>query len=69
MWVTTHELLQFCRDKSWDPNGSHENDEDNFVDITGITEILSKDTVPENSLLPYKNNKKWVKQVINIATK
>ena len=42
MWVTTHELLQFCRDKSWDPNGAHENNEDNFVDIPGITDILSK---------------------------
>ena len=39
MWVTTHELLQFCRDKSWDPNGAHENNEDDFIDIT---DILSK---------------------------
>ena len=42
MWVVPHELLQFCRDKSRVPNGACENNEDNFVDITGITEILSK---------------------------
>ena len=60
MWVTTHELLQFCRDEKIREIPACENNEDNFVDITGITEILSKDTVPENSLLPYENNKKWV---------
>ena len=32
----TRELLQFCRDKSRDPNGSCENDEDNFVDIPDV---------------------------------
>ena len=42
VWVTIHELLQFCRDKSWDPNGAHENNEDDFIDITDITDILSK---------------------------
>ena len=63
MWVTTRELLQFIGIQNFDGNfGPSRNNEDNFVDITGITEILSKDTVPENSLLPYENNKKWVKQ-------
>ena len=57
MWVTTHELLQFCRDKSWDPNGAHENNEDNFLILLIF---YQKYTVPENSLLPYENNKKWV---------
>ena len=42
MWVTTHELLQFCRDKTHASHDAHENDEDNFVDIPGITDILSK---------------------------
>ena len=37
--IVPHELLQFCRDKSCEPFGSHENNEDNFVDIT---DILSK---------------------------
>ena len=35
----TGKLLQFCRDKSCEPFGSHENNEDNFFDIT---DILSK---------------------------
>ena len=42
MWVTTHELLQFCRDKTHASHDARENNEDNFVDITGITDILSK---------------------------
>ena len=33
--IVPHELLQFCRDKSCEY--SHENNEDNFIDITGIT--------------------------------
>ena len=36
----TQELLKFCREKSCDPNGSHENNEDNFVDIPGVIKIL-----------------------------
>ena len=54
MWVVPHELLQFCRDKSCEPFGSHENNEDNFFDIT---DILSKDIDPENSLDQYESNK------------
>ena len=42
MWVTTHELLQFCRDKTHASHDAHENNEDNFIDITDITDILSK---------------------------
>ena len=38
----TRELLQFCRDKSYDPNGSHENDEDNFVDIPEVIIRIDK---------------------------
>ena len=38
----TRELLQFCREKSWDPNGSHENDEDNFVDIPEVIIRIDK---------------------------
>ena len=29
--TNTRELLQFCRDKSCEPNGSHENDENNKI--------------------------------------
>ena len=43
MCIDTHELLQFCRDKSCNPNGSHENDEDNFVDITGLLKFYQND--------------------------
>ena len=38
----TRELLQFCREKSCDPNGSHENDEDNFVDIPEVIIRIDK---------------------------
>lgn len=38
----THELLQYCRDKTCDPNGSHENDEDDFVDIPGVIMKIDK---------------------------
>ena len=43
MWVTTRELLQFIGIQNFDGNfGPSRNNEDNFVDITGITDILSK---------------------------
>ena len=45
MCKVPHEILQFCRDKLHDPNGACENDEDNFVDITVITDILSNDKI------------------------
>ena len=38
----TQELLQFCRDKSCEPNGSHENNEDDFVDIPGVIMKIDK---------------------------
>ena len=38
----TRELLQFCRDKTCDPNGSHENDEDNFIDIPEVIIRIDK---------------------------
>lgn len=38
----TQELLQFCRDKTHDPNGSCENDEDNFIDIPGVIIKIDK---------------------------
>ena len=60
MSIRYRELLQFCRDKLHDPNGSPRNNEDEFSDITGITEIFyQNDTVSRNSHLPYENNKKW----------
>ena len=57
--IVPHELLQFCRDKLHEPNGSCENINDEFSDITGLLKFYQKDTVPENSLLPYESNKKW----------
>ena len=42
MWVIPHELLQFYRDETRASCDACENDEDNFVDITGIADILSK---------------------------
>lgn len=38
----TRELLQFCRDKTRDPNGSCENNEDDFVDIPGVIIKIDK---------------------------
>ena len=38
----TQELLQFYRNEISRENASSRNDEDEFSDITGITEILSK---------------------------
>ena len=42
MCIVPHELLQFCRDEKIREIPACENNEDNFVDITGITEILTK---------------------------
>ena len=55
----TRELLQFCRDKTHEPFGACENNEDNFSYITGLLRFYQKDIDPENSHLPYENNKKW----------
>lgn len=38
----TRELLQFCRDKTCDPNGSHENNEDDFIDIPDVIIRIDK---------------------------
>lgn len=38
----TRELLQFCRDKSCDPNGAHENNEDEFIDIPEVIIRIDK---------------------------
>lgn len=38
----TRELLQFCRDKSYDPNGSHENNEDDFINIPDVIIRIDK---------------------------
>ena len=38
----TRELLQFCRDKLHEPNGSCENNEDDFVDIPGVIMKIDK---------------------------
>lgn len=38
----THELLQFCRDKTCDPNGSHEINEDDFIDIPEVIIRIDK---------------------------
>lgn len=38
----TRELLKFCRDKTCDPNGSHENDEDDFIDIPNVIIRIDK---------------------------
>ena len=37
---------------------AHENDEDNFSDITGLLKFYQKDMVSENSHLPCESNKK-----------
>ena len=43
MWVTIHELLQFIGIQNFDGNfGPSRNNEDEFSDIPGITDILSK---------------------------
>ena len=65
MWVVPHELLQFCRDKSCEPFGSHENNEDNFIDIT---DILSNDTISRNYDLPYESNKKVGQTFLTVPT-
>lgn len=38
----TCELLQFCREKSHEPNGSCENNEDDFVNIPGVIIKIDK---------------------------
>lgn len=38
----TRELLQFCRDKLHEPNGSCENNDDDFVDIPGVIMKIDK---------------------------
>ena len=42
MCIVTHELLQFCREKTCDPNGSHEINEDNFIDIPEVIIRIDK---------------------------
>ena len=38
----TRELLKFCRDKSCGPNGAHENNEDDFIDIPEVIIRIDK---------------------------
>ena len=54
MCIVPHELLQFCRDKSRDPNGSCENDEDNFSYITGLLKFYQNNTDGRNSDYQYE---------------
>ena len=58
--IVPHELLQFYRNEKIREIPACENDEDNFIDITGLLKFYQNNTDGRNSHLPYKNNKKWV---------
>ena len=65
--VDTQELLQFCRDKTCDPNGSHEINEDNFIDIPEVIIRIDK-FYNNNTNIQYYNDNNMNQRSVPMAS-